>query len=260
MKILRLFTAILSLSLRRDLAFRTDLLFQGLVSAAEGAAGLATLAVVYTRVQTIAGWQPEAAIILFGTFQIMSGVLTTYMEPNVAWFRYQILEGRLDDILLKPVPALFLASLGTSASWGLLDIATGIVLVGIGQCLVGTLPPWWHMVSWLILMMVGIVMTWSSRVVLASAAFWAPSFQPDVLYKALWQFGRYPVQIYQQPLRFILTYVVPIAFVATFPAQALTHGSSAPFLGASVLGGAGAILLVRSVWTAGLRRYTSATS
>lgn len=71
---------------------------------------------------------------------------------------------------------------------------------------------------------VGIAIAWASRVTLASLAFWAPYLTPDVLYGALWQFGRYPVGIYRQPIRFVLTYVLPVAFIATIGARPEPRG------------------------------------
>lgn len=105
-----------------------------------------------------------------------------------------------------------------------------------------------------------IAVTWASRVLLATVALWSPGLELDVVYGALWQFGRYPVSIYRQPVRFVLTWLLPVAFVATFPAAALTRGASPGLLLAGLLVGFGAILVVRAVWGAGLRRYTSATS
>lgn len=66
-------------------------------------------------------------------------------------------------------------------------------------------------------------LAWASRVLLVITAFWSPALTPDVLYGALWQLGRYPVSIYRPAVRALLTYVVPVAFVATYPARALTH-------------------------------------
>src|SRR3712207_720670 len=107
---------------------------------------------------------------------------------------------------------------------------------------------------------VGITVTWSSRVLLASLALWSPGVDLDVVYGAVWQFGRYPVDIYRQPLRALLTYVVPVAFISTVPARVLTRGSEPVWLFAGLIVGCGAILLVHVVWNAGLRRYTSVTS
>jgi ABC-2 type transport system permease protein len=136
----------------------------------------------------------------------------------------------------------------------------GMTIVSIGLWELGSVPTPWGILGWLLTLAMGIAITWASRVLLASLAFWAPSFQPEVLYKALWQFGRYPVSVYRQPIRFTLTYVLPMAFIATVPAQALTRGPSPLLLIVGLAVGLGAILVVQLVWNVGLRRYTSATS
>jgi len=106
----------------------------------------------------------------------------------------------------------------------------------------------------------GVALTWATRVGIAIVALWAPSVELDVVHDAVWQFARYPVTIYGQPLRFALSWVIPLAFISTVPARALTSGIGVTtFLAATVIG-VTAVLLVRDVWTLGLKRYTSATS
>ncbi|HEX4204665.1 MAG TPA: ABC-2 family transporter protein, partial [Ktedonobacteraceae bacterium] len=132
--------------------------------------------------------------------------------------------------------------------------------VGLGLDDLGALPSLWGVLGWLVLMVVGMVIAWASRVLVACISLWVPSIELDVLYSAFWQFGRYPVEIYRQPLRFFLTYVLPFAFLATFPTSVLTGriGLLLPLLGVVV--GFAAVVVVQLVWNAGLRRYTSATS
>ena len=95
---------------------------------------------------------------------------------------------------------------------------------------------------------------------LASLALWSPGFDLDVVYSAVWQFGRYPVSIYRQPVRFVLTWVPPVAFISTHPARVLTQGADAGLIIVGLVIGLAAIAIVQLVWHCGLRRYTSATS
>ncbi len=260
MKLFKLFGAIFSVSVRRELAFRTDLLVRLLASAVGIGAGLAALAVVYTQTETLAGWRLGEAIVLLGTYQIVSGVLTTFIEPNVVWFAGQVKSGKLDEVLLKPVSSIFLVSLGSCSPLGLLDVALGVAVLGLGLRELGDAPTPWGFIGWLVLLAVAIAVTWASRVLLATVALWSPGLELDVVYGALWQFGRYPVGIYRQPVRFILTYVLPVAFISTFPARVLTGSAGAELLVVGAVVGIGAVVLVRLVWNDGLRRYTSATS
>ena len=260
MKLLRLFGAIFSISLRRELAFRANLVFQVLMTIVGVISGLAVLGIIYTQTRTLGGWSLGEAIILLGTFQVVSGILATFIEPNVMWFSEQVKDGKLDHVLIQPVPSIFLMSLGTCAPLALSQVIVGVVVIVLGLRELGTLPTFWGVSGWLLLLIAGVAITWASRVLLASLAFWAPYITPDVLYGALWQFGRYPVSTYRQPIRFALTYVLPVAFIATFPARALIHGANPGLLIIGLAVGLVAIVIVLLVWNVGLRRYTSATS
>lgn len=260
LKPLRLFVAIIAVSLQRELAFRANLVFQMLMTMLGIVSGLAALGIVYTQTQTLGGWTWAEAIVLLGTFQIVSGLFMTFVEPNLQWFGGQVRDGTLDGILLKPASSLFLVSLGRCAPLELGQVGMGIVVLGVGLSASGVSVTLWNSAGWLLLLGVALTVSWASRVLLASLVFWAQGVELDVVYGALWQFGRYPISIYQQPLRFVLTYILPVAFIATFPTYALTRGVALPLLLSGLVVGLGATMIVRLVWNAGLRRYTSATS
>lgn len=199
MKLLRLFGAIFVMSLKRDLAFRTNLLFQLLLVVTTTGSSLFAVDIVYTRTQTLGGWHAGEAIVLIGTFTIVSGLLQTFVEPNVTWFNQRIESGQIDEVLLRPVPSLFLASLGRHAPAGLIQIAVGIAVVGWGM---RGLEAGWELanaVAWLILLLAGFALTWGTRTLIAMLALWVPGLALDVVYDGVWQFGRYPVTIYRQP-------------------------------------------------------------
>jgi ABC-2 type transport system permease protein len=260
MRLLRLFGASVSLSLRRVMTFRANVFFQLCTTATGLAAELVALAIVYTHTATLGGWTLGEIIVLLGTYQILSGVRATFIEPNVQWFAGQVRNGQLDDVLLKPVPSLFLVSLGSCAPLGLTGVALGCLVVGAGLHELGGVPNLWGIASWMATISTGMILTWASRVLLAILALWAPALELDIFYGALWQFGRYPITLYRQPFRFALTYIVPVAFIATIPACALIAGAPPLLLLVSGAIGGAAIYLVIFVWRAGLRRYTSATS
>lgn len=260
MKLARLFGAIFIMSLKRDLAFRINLLFQFLLAVTATGAALFAVGIVYTRTETLGGWRVGEAIVLIGTFTIVSGLLQTFIEPNVTWFNQRIETGQIDDVLLKPVSSLFLASLGQHSPLALVQIAVGAVVVAWGMSDLGTDPGLANGLAWLVLLLASFALTWATRVIVAMLALWMPGLALDVAYSGIWQFGRYPVTIYRQPVRFALTWVMPLAAITTLPARALTHGVSVPVLLLSLGIGAGAVVLVCLAWSAGLRRYTSATS
>jgi ABC-2 type transport system permease protein len=259
-KVIRLFGALFSMSLRRSVTFRADLLFEFVLIVVGAASSLAALSVVYTRTDTLGGWTPGEAIALLGTFQVVSGLRTAFVEPNLQWFGDQVKNGRFDALLVQPAPTIVLASLGTCAPLALIQVALGIGVVAFGLVhaainitLAGTL-------AWLVLLMAATVIMWATRMLFAAVVFWAFGLSLDVVYDAIWQFARYPVQLYRPPLQLIFTYVFPVALVATVPVDVLARGGGLIAVPIAIAIAAAACAVTGLVWRAGLRRYTSATS
>ena len=255
--IFRLSLLSFGLSFKRALAFRANLVFGSLMALATTAAAVVTVIVIYTQVDVLAGWSRGEVLVVVGCYQLLSGVLSTFIEPNVMWFDSRVRSGELDEILLKPVPSLYLATLGMQAPLGLAGIFFGLLVIGIG------LPGHFDLVNLLTgtaTLLSALVLLWATRVLIMLVSLWVPSLTLDVMYDALWQFGRYPVTIYKQPVRTVLTSVIPIGLMTTSPAIALTRGLELPLLALAVGAGLGSCSLVIWLWSRSLRRYTSATS
>ena len=76
----------------------------------------------------------------------------------------------------------------------------------------------------------------------------------------MYEAGRWPVGIYPGWLRWSLTFLVPVAFATTVPAEALAGRlTTQTLLGAIAL--AVALLVVsRAFWRRGLRQYSGASA
>jgi ABC-2 type transport system permease protein len=256
----RIFAMMFLTSIQRELAFRTSLLFQLATTTITTLAALVTIGMVYTQTATLGGWNRGESIVLLGTWMIASGILTTFIEPNVLWFSEQVKSGKLDDILLRPVSSLFLATLGNHAPVRLMQVLAGGLVVILGCRESGTAPGTMHLAAWLAMMTIAIIVTWATRSMVMVIALWSPSLGLDAVYDGIWQFGRYPVAMYRQPFRLVLTSVLPLAFITTLPARALTRGIDAKLLLLAIAVAIIAVQIVRTFWHLGLRRYTSATS
>jgi ABC-2 type transport system permease protein len=259
-KLIRLFGALFSMSLRRSFTFRTDMLFELLLTLVAAASSIAALSVVYTRTDTLGGWTPGEAIALLGTFQVISGLRTVFVEPNIEWFGEQVKNGKFDAVLVQPAPAIFLASLGACVPLSLIQVALGLAVVAFGVVHAAVALTLVGVLAWMVLVVTATVIMWATRVTIAAVVFWAFGLSLDVVYDAIWQFARYPVQIYRQPLQLIFTYVLPVALVATVPADILARGGGLTAVPVAIVIAAAACFAAGLVWRAGLRRYTSATS
>jgi ABC-2 type transport system permease protein len=259
-KVIRLFGVLFSLSLRRSVTFRADLFFEFAVTLVGTSSAIAALSVVYTRTDSLAGWSSGQALTLLGTFQIISGLRSAFVEPNVGWLGDQVKDGRFDALLLQPAPAIFLATVGTAAPLALIQVVLGggVVAFGIVSATTGFTIA--GLLAWFAILVAATAIMWATRAIFAAIVFWAFGLSLDVVYDALWQFGRYPVQIYRPPLQLIFTYVFPVALISTVPVDALTGGGQLRAVSVATATATACCLIAGLVWRAGLRRYTSATS
>lgn len=260
MRLIRIWAGIAALSLQRELAHRANMVFQGLLTCVGIVASLTTLTVVFANTRSLAGWGPADAVVLLGTYQIVQAFLETFIEPNLEWFSDRISRGLLDDILLKPTPSILMASLGSMAPWSAVRMLLGILVVLGGALKLPAAVPPARIIGYVGLLVVAIALIWATRVLAACVSFWAPGLDPTALYNAVLQLGRYPVTVYGPSLQRVLTTILPVAFVSTCPALALTKGIAPTALALGLALVAAMIGLASLVWHLGLRRYASATS
>ena len=85
--------------------------------------------------------------------------------------------------------------------------------------------------------------------ILATSAFWLVRVENIlVIFQSMYEAGRWPVSIYPGWLRFALTFVVPVAFAVTVPAQALAGKAHAEDLAGAWALAAGLFILARLFW------------
>ena len=108
---------------------------------------------------------------------------------------------------------------------------------------------------------VGALMIYCFWLVIATLAFWIVNVWNIIeLFDGLYHTGRWPVSIYPGWLRISVTFLVPIAFAITVPAQAVTSRLALPTVGLALAFGAALFAFTRWFWHFGLRRYSGASA
>jgi len=97
--------------------------------------------------------------------------------------------------------------------------------------------------------------------VIATCAFWVVNMWHAVeLFDGIFATGRFPVGIYPGWLRYSVTFLVPIAFAVTVPAEAVTSRLGWPTLVLAVVFALVLFSFTRWFWRYGLRSYTGASA
>ena len=232
MRYLNLFSVFFRTSIQTDMEYRADFFTRIIASLLGMATTLGGLTVVFQYTSNIRGWNLSQVIVLVAVYYLMDGLIEMFIAPNMRQIMEQVRQGTLDFVLLKPVSSQFLATLRQVNIWRVVN-----VLVGLG------------------------LSVYSFWLFLVTLTFWVTRI--DNLEQVVWQAfeaGRYPIEIYPSWLRGGLTYVIPVAFIITVPARALSGSATTAQILIAILVAALMFTLSSLFWRFGLKHYTGASS
>ncbi|MBW4524985.1 MAG: ABC transporter permease [Phormidium tanganyikae FI6-MK23] len=242
-----------------ELEYRINFVIAAFTSLGGLVGSLFGLFLFYQTGYTFAGWQWEEALIVVGIFTLLEGFSSTFLAPNLNRIVRHVQEGTLDFVLLKPISSQFWLSGHTISPWGLPDIIFGTIVIFYAGGKLG-IHPNAYLIS-LIPLIFGLAILYSLWFMLGATSIWfVKIYNVTEVLRGLIEAGRYPMAAYPIAYQFFFTFIVPVAFLTTIPAEAM--------LGRTEIGwiiGAGFLAIVllfvsRFFWRFALRFYTSASS
>jgi ABC-2 type transport system permease protein len=244
-----------------ELQYRVNFVVQLFQSAIALAVGLVVLALVYSHTEELNGWSQPELLCVLGIQILMGGVIRTYIQPNMTRLIDDVREGKLDYALTKPEDSQVLVSVREVRIWQVVDLVSGSIVLGVGLSEIAAGVGFVDALAFAVALLLGALMIYCFWLVIATVAFWVVNMWTVVeLFDGVFQTGRWPVGIYPGWLRYSVTFLVPIAFAVTVPAEAVTSRLDAETL--ALAAGFAAVLFAgtRWFWRFGLRSYTGASA
>ncbi|HET7767590.1 MAG TPA: ABC-2 family transporter protein [Chloroflexota bacterium] len=206
----------------------------------------------------IAGWSRLELLLLLGVFWVFDAVWDMLLD-GLSQVTYDVRAGVMDFVLLRPVSAQFLLSFRRVELLKVVNITTGIALIAYaGRQLELVWNPWGMLLA-LLFCACGFLTIYALRFMLVTCVFWLTSVR--TLYDLLgpvFQVGQYPVVFFSGWVRFFLSFVVPVAFATTFPAEALLGVADARLLPVGIALAMLSLYVSHRFWLVAVRRYASA--
>jgi ABC-2 type transport system permease protein len=261
MRYVRLFTVFFRTSVQTDMEYRADFFSRVIASLLGLLTTVGALSITYSYTDRIRGWTFAQAMILLAVYYLMDGLIEMFIAPNMRQVMQQIRDGTLDFVLLKPVSAQFMASFRQVNIWRMVNVLVGLGLLAYAVVNLAMAIGPAHAVAFVVTLIAGVCVVYSFWLVLVTLCFWF--LRVDNIEQIVWQAfeaGRYPIEIYPAWLRGTLTYVIPVAFIITVPAQALAGKVGIGYLIMSLCVGAITLGLSSAFWRFGLRFYTGASA
>jgi len=204
------------------------------------------------------GYGVNQTIFFFLTFMVID-TTTQFLFREVYRFRTLVISGDFDLVLTKPISSLFRVLMGGADVIDLFTIPPlYLVTIYYGSLLT---PSAYEIYLYIVLLISGFLIASSFHIiVLAIGIITLEVDHTIMIYRDVTSMARFPVDIYKQPLKGVLTYLLPIGVMITLPAKALM-GFVTPFgIFVSISFGLLTLFLAIRFWNFALQKYTSASS
>jgi ABC-2 type transport system permease protein len=261
MRLVRLLAVFFRVGALGELAYRGNFLMRLFEAVLDLATALAGLAVVFSHTTTLGGWSADELLAVLGVYFLVGGAIRLVIQPSMEQLLSSVRDGSLDFALTRPVDSQLLVSIQRVEVWQLVDFVMGAVVLALALVRMGSRVGVGEVAAFAVALLAGGTIVYSVWLILASTAFWLVRVENVlVIFQTMYEAARWPVGIYPDWLRFSLTFLVPVAFAVTVPAEALAGKlGGATLVGALALAAA-LFVAARIVFRLGTKRYSGASS
>lgn len=216
------------------------------------------LYVIISKLPNLMGWKTNSIILIYGLFELNKGS-ADFFSAGIKNLEDYIQTGKLDTMLTRPVSLTTQIITSKFDFFQLVNIFTGICCIAIyfinnnfNFKLINIGIIFFYQI-------LAIIEICSLKFSVTSIAFWTQTSTPILAsIDNLSTFAQYPLDIYGNTLRNILTFIFPYAFLSFFPATSILNisniGKNIIF---SILLLIVTLVITRIVWVKGLKGYES---
>ncbi|MCD8026416.1 MAG: ABC-2 family transporter protein [Clostridiales bacterium] len=220
------------------------------------------LSIIFSQIPTLIGWTFEEVLFIYGFSLIPKAIDHMFFDNLWAMGHFLVRKGEFDKYLTRPINPMFhvMAEKFQVDAFG--ELLVGILL--IASALPNLTVEW----SFIKVLLVIVAMLFASfiytgiKIGTSAIAFWTKrSGNITYMFYMVNDFVKYPVDIYNNVVRSVLTYIIPFAFTSYFPALYFLTGENPLFnIGMTALVSVIVMTIGILIWNRGVKVYESAGS
>ena len=253
----KLYISFLSTSLKEIFIYRLDCIVGIISQLVTQLVEIIFIWITFQNTDNLAGWNFQQILLLYGVTLISIGILDFCFDSLYDIGPKYIKQGEFDKILLRPVHPL-LSIIGESKAF------TAIAYFGLGlfitiKMLIELAIP----ITFILILkivffsIVGALILGAIQTILSITSFWTYKSNEIIwTFICMHSFAKYPIDIYNGFIKFLITFILPFVFVAYYPTMDyLGMGNHLMYLSPII-----AIVLwviAIKVWDLALKKYRS---
>lgn len=262
LRYLRLHKIFISQHMKKLMEYKTDFLLGAIGLLIAQALQILFIGIIFSGIPALEGYSFEEVLFIYG-FSLIPKSIDHLFCDNLWMVGYSIIrKGDFDKYLTRPINSLYYVVVERFCVDAFGEMLTCALL------LIYAIPKLhlafhWYTIPLLLIVVVFATLIYTSlKIITAAISFWtkASGHITHMLYMTN-DFSKYPVTIYNKAVQTLITYVIPFAFTAYFPASYFLTGENPLFnIGGTVVAGTLLFVLAIFIWNRGIRAYESAGS
>ena len=206
----------------------------------------------------LVGYNTYQIIFFFLSFNVID-IISQFLFREVYRFRTLVVSGDLDLILVKPINPLFRILFGGADVIDLITIPPVVAATIYMGAKLG--PSAVSVFLYILLIINSLLISTAFHILVVSMAIITLEIDHTVMiFRDLSRLGTVPIDVFKQPLRGFITYVVPIGIMLSFPAKAFLGLLDWNSVIASFVFVITSIFMTLRFWNFAIKKYTSASS
>ncbi len=273
-KYLRLHRIFIAQDLKKLMEYKVDFLLGAIGFVLVQAVKVLTLGIMFAAIpaltykvngEVLDAWTFNEVLFIYGFSLIPKGIDHLLFDNLWRMGYWVVAKGDFDKYLTRPVNSWFYVLTEKFCVDAFGDLFVGIILVFYS---VLSMPSeiaadinWLRLIPVAFVMPFAIMIYTSVKTGTAAISFWTKrSGHITHMCYMTNEFASYPTKIYNSVIKTIITYILPFALTAYYPAIYILRGESVWSLGVTVGVSVALFLLSQLIWKLGIKAYESAGS
>lgn len=220
---------------------------------------LVFLGFLFKGANGIAGYSRTQIIFFYLSFNL-TDTLAQLFYREVYRFRQLVVSGSLDYVLVKPLNPLIRVLMGGGDVLDLIMLCLLLTITAVFAVQNLTIT-FGSLTIYLALLANGFLIATAFHILVLGIGIMTTSVDHlTMIYRDMTSMMRIPVDLYIEPIRFLLTFILPLGIMITFPAKAFLGILSWQLILLSLAFGLVSFTLSLKYWNYAVKRYSSASS
>jgi ABC-2 type transport system permease protein len=246
-------------SLASEMEYRANFITASLYSLGQLGGTILTVNILYSKNYHFGDWTREESYLVVALFALLDGISSSALSPNLSRIVSHVQRGTMDFVLLKPLDTQLMLSTRNLTPWGFPNILLALGLIAY----TGPRIPldWYAYPLGAVSVILSILILYALWFIVATTTIWFTKiWNATEVLRSFIEAGKYPISAYQPAVGFFLTFILPVAFLTTVPAELMVNPAAPAYLLIEAAMAAGLLTVSRLFWKWAIRYYTSASS